>query len=337
MSAIHEHAFAEDDYPIAQVPSDPFWTENYALTCNDAVNGIGLMAFLGRWCGDPELWREVVTIALPGDRIICIKNYGRAATATVASASMLKVEIVKPGEQIRLHYDGLASEQGRDDLMTRGLQPAQSQRCRFDITWTGVAPVWNMSGHAGKSTEIAGKLHIEQVGHGDGFIEFGGKRYEIRNAFTNRDHSRGVRVLDRFRRSCWVQGYFAGDDIGFNVFAVEMFGHDGLAMSNASVTQHGRRYEATVRSAEMIKGAEDARHAFNVVITSELGEMALRNIATLTSAPLSAVSPWDVHHGVLPGVPSIRIYEEAVRWAWNDKQGLGWSERCFTPEPITRS
>ena len=66
MSGVQEHAFAEDDYPIAYVPNDPFWTENYALTCNDPVNGIGLMAFLGRWCGDPELWREVVKVSLPG-------------------------------------------------------------------------------------------------------------------------------------------------------------------------------------------------------------------------------------------------------------------------------
>lgn len=336
MSAAQEHAFAADDYPIAQVPSDPFWTENYALTCNDPVNGIGFMAFLGRWCGDPELWREVVSIALPDDRIICIKNYGRAATATVASASMLKVEVVKPGAQIRLVYDGLASEQRRDDLLTRGLQPAQSQRCKFDITWTGIAPVWNMSGHAGHSTEIAGKLHIEQVGRGDGFIEFGGSRYEIRHAFTNRDHSRGVRVLDRFRRSCWVQGYFADDDIGFNVFAVEMFGHDGLAMSNASVTQSGKRYVATVKSAEMINGAEDARRPFTVMIASELGEMAINVSETLTSSPLSAVSPWDVHHGILPGIPSIQIFEEAVRWSWQGKQGLGWSERCVTGIPIAR-
>lgn len=336
MSNESEHTFAADDYPIAQVPDDPFWTENYALTCNDPANGIGLMAFLGRWCGDPLLWREVVTIALPGDRIVCIKNYGRAATSTVASASMLRVETVRPGEVIRLVYDGLASEQMREDLLMRGMQPAQSRRCKFELTLTGIAPVWNMSGHAGKSTEIAGKLHIEQVGRGDGWLEFGGKRYEIRNAFTNRDHSRGVRVLDRFRRSCWVQGHFVDDDIGFNVFAVEMFGHEGLAMSNASVTQRGKRFDAKVKSVQMIEVIDDARRAFNVVIDSELGEMALRNVETLTSAPLSAVSPWDVHHGVLPGVPAIRILEEAVRWEWNGRQGLGWSERCFTHAPIPR-
>ncbi|MET0660546.1 MAG: hypothetical protein ABW110_20575 [Steroidobacteraceae bacterium] len=329
-----ESAFAADDFPITQVPSDPLWTENYALSLNDSANRIGLIAFLGRWCGDAALWREAVSIALPGNRIVCIKNFGRAASSTVASAALLELEVVKPGECIRLIYDGLAYEQQRDALFAGGMSPTVAKRCRFDLLWTGVAPIWSMSGHGHDSAEISGKLHIEQIGRGDGYIEFDGARWNVQAAFTNRDHSRGIRRLDRFHRSCWAQGYFPKTDLTFSVYAIGMFGVEGLAMANASITQAGKRYPATISAVDMPADASEMMHRYRMVLSSELGTLELTNIETLTSASLSAVSPWDLHHGALPGVPSIRVVEEAVRWESAGNTGLGWSERCFTPNAV---
>ena len=325
-----------DDYPIAQVPDTPMWSENYAFTCNDADSGVSLIAFLGRWWGDPSLWREVVAIGLPGERMLCIKNYGRAATATVASASMFRIEVVKPGQTLRLRYDGPAFEQSRSELMKHGFQPSAAKRCTFEVLIDGVSPVWNMSGHASKSAEIAGALHIEQVGRGNGFFQFGDERFEIRDAFTNRDHSRGVRVVDKFKRHCWAQGHFPTEDVTFSIYAIEMYGIEGLAMSNASVSKGGHRYPAKVVDIEMIEGRADGCQPFRAVSASELGEMVLVKSATITSAPVSMVSPWDLHHGVVHGVASGLTFEEAVRWDWQGIKGTGWSERCFVHEPFYR-
>jgi hypothetical protein len=339
MNSNREDDFATDDYPINLVPDTPMWSENYAFSFNDAIKKIGVMIWLGRWWADPHLWREVVSIALPVERMLCIKNFGRAATTAVASASMLRLEVIKPGQTFRLSYDGPAFEQSRAELLKHGFQPSLARRCKLELLFEGVVPVWNMSGHAGKSTEIAGALHIEQVGRGDGFIEFGEERFEINNAFTNRDHSRGIRIVDKFKRHCWAQGRFVEHDITFNAYVYDMYGVDGLASANASVTKGSQRYPAEVKEIELIEGYADtgiSSPPFRLVISSELGEMVLSKSATITSSPMSIVNPWDLHHGIAPGVPYGPAFEEAVLWDWQGSQGSGWCERCFVHEPFYR-
>jgi hypothetical protein len=121
--------------------------------------------------------------------------------------------------------------------------------------------------------------HIEQVGWGDGHIEFGAERFEIRNALTNRDHSRCVRFVDKFRRHCEALGHFADDDITFSVYAIEMCGIEGHAISNASVTRSGWHYPAEVTNIELIDGSADGCRPFRFAITSELGEMVINKSA----------------------------------------------------------
>lgn len=336
MPQITEDVFTASEYPVIEVPDTPTWTENYAFTCTDPATGIGLLAFLGRLSNDPGLWREVVVIALPGERMLCMKNYGRAATAEVASASLFRVEVVRPGQTIRIVYDGPAFEQPRVDLLKFGLQPGLAQRCKFELLLDGIAPVWNVGGNTGDSNEIAGVAHIEQVGRGDGYVEFGSERFELRNAVTSRAHRSGARNADNFRRHCWANGYFEDDDITFGMNAVELYGVDGVAVSNASVTKAGCRYPAEVKEIELVQGYADGCRPFTMVIASELGEMVLNKSATITSTPISMVSPWDVYIGAIHGVPSGMTFAEAVRWEWQGKLGTGWSERCFVHEPFYR-
>ena len=327
--------FAANEYPV-ELPDMPMWQENYAFTCTDPVTGIGLLAFLGRSSADPGLWREVVAIALPGERMLCMKNYGRAATAEVASASLFRVEVVRPAQTVRIVYDGPAFEQPRADLLKYGFQPGLALRCKFELVLDGVAPVWNVSGNVGNINETAGLAHTEQVGRGDGYIEFGTERFDLRNASTSRAHRSGPRNIDNFKRHCWANGYFQDDDITFGMNAVEVYGVDGAAVSHASVTKAGRRHPAEVKEIELIEGYADGCRPFKMVIASELGEMVLNKSATITSTPISMVSPWDVYIGAIHGVPSGLTFAEAVRWEWQGKQGTGWSERCFVHEPFSR-
>lgn len=323
-----------DDYPIARLPDTPMWSENFAYSCNDPVSGVSMIVLLGRWWADPTLWREVVAIALPGERQICIKNYGRAATDRVASGSMLRHEVLEPGKRLKLSYDGPAFDLDRSTLLRQGFIPSAPRRCRFEIVFDATTPVWNMSGHAGSTAELTGSLHIEQIGTGSGQIEFAGERWEIGKAFMNRDHSRGVRIFERYKRHCWAQGYFAEDDIGFHVYAMEFYGEDTLAMANTTVSQGGRRFAATLKEVELIRGGADARQPYRIVIESELGTLALTKARTYGSIPISIMNPFDFHHGITPGVPSALMFEEAAGWDWEGRQGLGWSERAFAPDPL---
>lgn len=328
--------FAHDDYPIAALPETALWSENYAFTCFDPAQGIAFASFLGRWWADPTLWREVVSVALPGGRQLCAKGYGRAATAQLASAAMFRVEIIEPGRRFRLTYDGPAWEQSRESLLRDGFVESRARRLRLRLDFDGVTPVWNMSGHADRSTEVAGKLHVEQVGIGKGLIQFGDERFDIAGAFMNRDHSRGPRDMSPFRRHCWAQGWFADERVSFNVYAIELFGIDGLAMSNATISKGDRRYPAKLVDIELIRGEHDARQPYRVVLASELGEMRLLRREALSSSPISFTTPWDLYHGVTPEMPSALTFEEASSWEWDDCIGLGWSERAFIETPFAR-
>lgn len=336
MQSIHHHQPEFDEFPAMDVPDIPLWSENYAFTCNDTRNGIGLIANLGRTCAYPDIWREAITIALPGERIICIKNYGRNGTSEIASASMFQVEVVTPGKEVRIRYDGPAVEQSRNDLLRHGFVQNKIKSCKLDLMFSGIAPVWNISGDTGHSTHIAGKMHIEQIGRGDGFINIDGEHFVVEGAFTNRDHSRGVRNLSAFKSSCWAQGYFAKENIAFSVYAIEMYGMDGLAMSNACISRGEERFSASLVDVDMIKGFADGNQSFRIRLSTELGDMEISNKTTITSSPLSVVSPWDMFHGILPGVPSGLIFEESVLWQWGENEGSGWSERCFVHEPFSR-
>ncbi len=323
-----------DDYPIRQLPDTAMWSENFAYSCNNAATGVSMIVLLGRWWADPTIWREVVSIALPGDRLICIKNYGSAATDRIASGAMLLHEVIRPGQTLKLTYDGPACEQDRATLMRQGFIPAPPRRCQIEVLFEGTTPVWDMSGHAGKTSELTGSRHVEQVGKGSGHIAFGNERWEIKDAFMNRDHSRGVRIVDMYRRHCWAQGYFAEDDVSFNVYAMEFYGEDKLAMANATVSKGDRRYPAVLKDIELIRGRADAKQPYRIVLESELGVMTLNKATTHGSIPISFMNPFDFHHGVTPGVPSATMFEEAVTWEWQGRRGLGWSERAFAFDPM---
>ncbi len=325
-----------DEYPLAEIPATALWSENYAFTCFDPARNLAMVSLLGRWWGDPQIWRELLLIALGANRAICVRNYGRAATASEPSAALFKVQIIEPARHLRLSYDGPASEHSRDELIAQGALARPLQPLRLQIDFTAESPIWNMSGHGASAEGIAGALHIEQVGSGSGFIEFAGERHVIESAFMNRDHSRGVRDLTPFRRHCWAQGWFPQEQLTFSVYAIELFGVPGLAMSNASVSRGDRRYPAEVISVELLEADTAPMQPYRIHLRSALGEMQVVNTRANACLPIGVTNPWEVHAGTTPGRHCMMTFEEPVHWDWEGRQGFGWSERAYNPAPFPK-
>lgn len=328
-----------DEYPLANIPATPLWSENYAFTCFDSQQDVSMVALLGRWWGDPQLWRELLLISLGGDHVVCVRNYGRAATANVASAALFAVTIVEAGCSLRLSYEGPASEHSRNELMSQGVLGRPLRPLRLQLDFTAVSPIWVMSrdgtGHAAGGEAIAGALHIEQVGSGRGFIEFAGQRHAVEGAFMNRDHSRGVRDLTLFRRHCWAQGWFPEQQISFSVYAIQIFGHEGLAMAKATVSQGDRRYPAEIVDVELLESAALVMQSYRITLRSALGEMQIVNTRTSCCLPIGVTNPWEAHAGTTPGQHCMMTLEEPVHWVWEGRQGIGWSERAFNHGPFS--
>jgi hypothetical protein len=321
-----------DDYPLAVIPTVPMWSENYAYMVNDRDSGLAIVALLGRWTQDPTVWREFLVIGLPGDRIVYHKAFGRGGTRTEAAGSLMRISFPKQGVEHRVVFDGPMAEDKRQPLLARGVSSRPLKRSSLEFTMTGVAPVWDISGHANDATDIAGRMHVEQVGVVEGTFTYGQEKFPIREAFGQRDHSRGIRIITNFYRHCWCQGHFPSAHVTFNIYVMETHGGNAR-MAHGTVSKGDRRYPAMVSDLRLMEGPYDGNRLYDFKLTSELGTMHIRMTRVLISLPKSFTSPWDVNVGAIPGYPVAYAFEEAVVWRWDDHEGSGWSERAFNPEP----
>lgn len=322
-----------DDYPARSVPDIPMWSENYAFMIADPAQGVAIASQIGRWPVDAHIWREFFMIGLPDERIVYHKAFGRAATETLASASMFRIEVLEPDTAYRLVFDGPAAEDNRADLLERGVVVRPLTPLSFDLEMRGVAPSWDMSGHAGSAHDLAGRMHIEQVGSVSGTIRYGDETFTLDGAFGQRDHSRGPRIITQLHRQCWTQGWFPSEDVTFNLYAMQIHG-GAEAMANASVSRGGVRYPATVKSVSFMNGPRDHAQRYSLAVDSELGPMEFHLKEVVTSMPCSFMSPYDKNPGSTPGFHAASSNEESVIWEWNGVEGVGWSERSFNASPF---
>ncbi|OCC23722.1 hypothetical protein MB02_11235 [Croceicoccus estronivorus] len=322
-----------DDYPLASFPAVPMWSENYAFMISDPASGVALASQLGRWPLEPTVWREFFMLALPGDRIIYHKAFGRSDDDRRMRASLFEIAVIEEGQRYRLAFDGPASLDSRADLLARGATARPLWPLRIELLFDGVAPPWDMSGQAGAAEDLAGKLHVEQVGSVSGTIAYRNETYAINAAFGQRDHSRGIRVITQLHRHCWAQGWFPDRDLTFNVYSMAVHG-GAEPMAKASLTHGAKRYPARVESIDFMDRPGDHARPYAITLESELGAMTFEIVRFVASMPAAFCSPYDKSPGVMPGFHAASSNEEAVIWRLDGAEGPGWSERSFNPSPF---
>ncbi|WP_156495495.1 hypothetical protein [Croceicoccus estronivorus] len=325
-----------EDNPLAEIPDISLWSENYAYMITDSKQGFACFLLMGRWIPDPTVWREFLMLQLPDGRMLHHKSWGRATAINTVSASLATIEIFPEPNRFRITFDGPIAQTSPERLRERGTGNQSLDRLQLDLQIGSDAPVWDMSGHASSAEHIAGKMHVEQVGAASGTVTFGKDRWEVRDAFMQRDHSRGARDVSGFYRHCWAQGRFRERDLTFNLYSMFVFGHEGEPMMNASVSQGGKRFVATIRDLAYMEARNDVKKPYSVTLASELGEMTFRVIDFVASFPTSFISPWDICAGTFPDEHHVTGLEEAVVWEWDGLRGDGWSERSFNDRPFGR-
>ncbi|WP_156842894.1 hypothetical protein [Novosphingobium aquimarinum] len=324
-----------EDNPLEVIPDLSLWSENYAYMITDSSQGFACFLLMGRWIPDPTVWREFLMVQMPDGRMLHHKSWGRATSRNVVSAALARIEL--DGDAgCRIFFDGPIAETSREVLLKQGTRNQSLGRLTLDLSISSEVPVWNMSGHASSAEEIAGKMHIEQVGVASGTVTFGDETVQVNNAFMQRDHSRGVRDVTKFYRHCWAQGSFPERDLTFNLYSMLVFGRENEPMMNASVTQAGKRYPATIIEIAYMDSRADAMKPYSITLACELGNMTFRIVDFVASFPTAFVSPWDIVAGVFPEEHSVTGVEEAVVWEWEGLRGEGWSERSFTDQAFDK-
>jgi hypothetical protein len=322
----------DDEYPLAVVPTDiPSWSENYAIMFADPVRRAAILYLCGRWHADPTIWREVIGISLPGDRILYAKNYGRGASPRGPGASLSRFEVTEPGRTARLTFDGPVQEGTITDLLAHGTSERSSSGCAVDLVFEAATPIWNMD-TSSAAAAISGSLHIEQIGRVDGMIEHGGERFVFDRGYGIRDHSRGPRHVSRFKWHCWLNALL-DDGRAIFVYAMQAQGADAPGMLNASIVVDGVHHRARVTAVEAPTPADLAK-PYAIGLESDLGAMTVRVETVVTDCPMSFVVPFDTAIGAIGGMPSGLCHDQCVRVACDGVPGIGWSERGYAERQL---
>ncbi len=66
----------KDELPVAELPDDPRWRENFCFDGYDKDRDIGFWIHCGRWSLDPRIWREQVLVYLPGGDYLVHRAWG---------------------------------------------------------------------------------------------------------------------------------------------------------------------------------------------------------------------------------------------------------------------
>jgi hypothetical protein len=322
-----------DEYPIDVVPATPGWSENFALLCGDPQIRSAVFYSIGRWHADPTVWRELINVSLPDGTVIFSKSYARGGTRTGPGAANTRYEIIEPGRRVRLVFDGPVWQSTIRDLMQHGFREDETTRCRVDLSFESTVALWNMNGNSLEAATMAGSMHIDQIGAVNGTIQHGNETHRYRDAYAVRDHSRGVRDVSKYGRSCWLSGSFPGER-AFYIYVIGTFGSKTAGMQNAVVVQSGTLYPATVMHAQFISGPQDLGKCHEIILDCTLGEMKIEVTEVFASLANSMVPPFDMCPGAVLHRSSALILDEAVRLRWDGKEGFGWSERGVAERPL---
>ncbi|SCW78115.1 hypothetical protein SAMN02927924_02861 [Sphingobium faniae] len=314
-----------DENPIQDIPSEKWWSENFFAGFACPRTRTAIFYSIGRWHADPTLWRECVQLSLPDGTLAWFRGYGRNGTATAAGASVSSFEIVEPGNRIRVTFDGPMMKARLSDLIEQGAPAGPTVRCRFDIGFEGVLPVWNLNSDTEEARTMAGASHIDHVGAANGTIEFDGAQYPLVDAYAIRDHSRGVRDLIRFEGSAWLHGVFPSGR-GFYVYAMKS--PDGsMGMSNAAMVADGHLYPAEVVAIEFLNDFQSWGSVHTLVLRSEIGDMTIEFTDVLATFATGLMTPWDMCPGKAMYSDIGLVFDEPMRLRSGGEEGVGWSER----------
>lgn len=321
------------EHPLTEWPDTPLWSENYAAMFVAPNEQVAIFTSMGRWYGDPTVWREVIGIGLPGGRVIFSKNYGRNVGPTGPAAALGRWETITPERRLCLRFDGPMRESSLESLAAEGWREGPMRRCVIDLEFEALHPLWSMKGTSHEAQTVAGGMHTEQIGAVNGTVAYD-RTYEFKDGYAIRDHSRGVRDPKDFYRYCWMSGHFPGSGRGFYVYLMQSRGTEGDGMANATVSDGKTLYPAEVTERPFLSTVEDGQKLPTVVVTSELGEM--RVVGTrLVGRVLNAFwNPFDTSIGFATHISAASIFADGLELDCDGEQGIGWCERGLAPEPL---
>lgn len=322
-----------NEYPIAEIPDTPWWSENFASMYSSPAERVAVFYSIGRWHGDPSMWREVIMVSLPDGRVLHHRGFARSGTATGPGSALSQYEVIEPGQTVTMRFDGPVMETALKELIERGALGEPTKRCKIDLQFESAAPMWNMRGDSAEAGSVAGSIHIDHAGRSQGTIEYDGRSFRFDDGYGVRDHSRGVREVSHYGAHNWINGVFPSGR-AFYLYGMRSQDSTTMGMSNTAMAQDGVVYPAEVVETELATSWADAGKPHRVILRSELGEMEIEVAESLNTFASSMVCPYDTLPGAVHHRPAAGLIDESVLLRWNGEEAHGWAERGFTDGPL---
>ena len=304
-----------DEFPAADWPDVPLWTENYCYVCYDPTSEIGVWTHLGRAPFDPTLWRELSMVFLPTGERLVNKGYGRTEMARGPGGATLAYECVEPWKRWRTRRDGAAIRTTVKDLDSGLLFDRAHERVAFDLAWEDRGPRWDWG-----EVEDAhgwGKLHYEQLATVSGTVTVGGQAVPFAGAGI-RDHTRGPRDFTVVDRHIWAWGNFPSGR-GFMLLGVSA---GGQSLTRAVTVDGGLLTARTVADPPMLPSRAEAAEPYVLDLDGvRIGGEILHLLAGGFDGPN------DICLGFDPAVTAAANFEAFTRFEWDGETGYGLTER----------
>ncbi|MFA5630603.1 MAG: hypothetical protein WC997_03735 [Porticoccaceae bacterium] len=320
----------EQELPVAKLPDDPAFRENYCFWGYDRERAVGFWIHMGRWPLDNRVWREQVLIYLPDGDYLVHRAWGHRESDKGPSSALLDIICKEPGKHWQLRYRGPARRTTTEEVHAGGLLEGPQILLDMDIAFTSSVPIWDMSKHV--QNQDWAKFHMEQNGRLTGPITVDGKTVEM-DGFGWRDHSRGPRNISSLVRHIFINGDLPeGRSFAITYIETEENGQVVLSLAKGVIWSEGKIYEAHTPNPPFLDpGVFPPPEHYSMTLVSELGELHI-DAHTPCSLPHTSSKEYNVYDGVARGMGHILCYEQGTVFTIDGRQYNGHSERSHRME-----
>src|SRR5271163_688239 len=131
----------KDEFP--HIPeATPYWTEHYYFGGIDAKGDVSVFIHISREPTAPEIWRTVIGIPRPGDKVLVAKYCGRDGDTRGPGAGPLRIRCLEPFRRWTVEFDGLMERTDQAALTHRPHYNSIVELVKFDLTFEAAAPFW---------------------------------------------------------------------------------------------------------------------------------------------------------------------------------------------------
>jgi hypothetical protein len=314
----------ENELPLSAPPDIPLWSENFCLQAWDPRAALGVWLHMGLPVYDAGLWHDITVVYLPGgEDLLVVKSFAPREwqQGFGPAGAMLRADYDAATGEWVWRFHGIAHRTTRSQLHRALMHEAAAEPLRFELRFSGLSRVWDLTHYVGEQAWATDGAHWEQPCAVHGVIEVGGKRHDFSGTGI-RDHSRGKRDTTHFGPHFWLHGAFPSGRC-FGLLYVSGMPGQPVTLNRAYAV-----YDGVLEDAEVLALPADRLfpQPFEIRLRDRKGTHTIRG-ELLHDMTFSFFAPNEILIGRDVQRAERFLNEGQIRWTWDGETGYGLGER----------